>query len=134
VEVTAFVPWVVELESLHLFDCVGFKTQKIRHGVCQLLPDERFEAGSNDDFFIVFYNDFKGLDVGIQVGIELHPIEVVIAVNIGVRRQPEFFAPAAEETSPEEIADGHTVRFLVTERLLHALDFRQAVCSSLHSL
>ncbi len=39
-------------------------------------------------------DDFKGLDVGIQVGIELHPIQVVIAVNIGVRLEPEFFAPA----------------------------------------
>ena len=51
----------------------------------------------------------------IEVGVELHPVEVVEAVDIGVGGEPQFLAPAAQETAPEKVADRDPVGLLMAQ-------------------
>jgi hypothetical protein len=43
----------------------------------------------------------------------IHPVKVVVIVKIGLGRKLQFLPPPFNEPVPEEVADGHAVRFLV---------------------
>ena len=132
-EEAALVPRIVKLEGLHLLDRVGLEAHEGRHRIGQLLPQDRVKSRPDHDLFGVLRQDLEGPDVRIEVGVELHPIEVVEAVDVGVGGEPQFLAPAAQETAPEKVAHRDAVGLLVAQGQVHAFEFRQAVGSPGHS-
>jgi len=131
-EEAALVPGVVEAESFQLLEGVGLESQEGGHRVIEPLADDGFEAGAYDDFFGALPEDLEGLDVGVHVGDGDHPVQIVVAVNIGVRGQTELPPPALEEAAPEEVAHRDAVRFAMAQRLVHALELGQAIGAPLH--
>ena len=69
---------------------------------------------------------------GIHVGEGDDPVQIVVAVEVGIRRQAELAAPAFHEAAPEEVADGHAIGLLMPKRLVHPIEFGQAVGAALH--
>ena len=133
VEVAALVPGIVELERLHLLDGIRLKSQEGGHGISQFLLDDGFEPSAHHNFFVAFLQDFKGLDVGIMVGIEVHPVEIVILIDVRIRCKSQFITPTLEKAPPEEVADGYAIAFLVAKRLLHAFELGNAVVCAFHA-
>ena len=70
--------------------------------------------------------------MGIQVGIEIHPIEIVVTVDIRIGLETQFVTPALEKASPEEVADGNPIALLVVERHLHSFQLRDAIVCAIH--
>src|ERR1019366_8698887 len=85
------------------------------------------EAGAYRYFGIVLLQNLELFDVRIHVGIELHPVEIVVAIDVRAGREIEFLAPALEEAAPKEVADRHTIGFLMAQRRFHASQFGLAV-------
>jgi hypothetical protein len=73
------------------------------------------------DFRLVVAQDVERPDVRVHVRRHDAPVEIVIAVDVGVGRQTQLAAPAAQKTAPEKVADGHAVRLFVMQRLVHAV-------------
>ena len=76
------------------------------------------EARAHDDVLVALAHDLEWLDVGIHVGHGHHPIQVVVLVDVGIGCQPELGSPALQEAAPEEVAIGHTIAFLMAQRLV----------------
>ena len=133
-EKAALIERIVKLECLHLFDCVRVEGDKGRHGQVESLADGGSETRVDRNFIFVVTKDFELLDVRIHIRRYNTPVEIVVAVDVGVRSQVQFAAPTAEETAPEEIADRHAVRLLVVQRLIHPIQLGDAVCCSFHGL
>ena len=90
IEEAPVVERIVELECLHLFDGVGFEREKGRHRLVELLADGGAEAGADGHFGLVVAQDLERPDVRIHVRADHLPVEIVVAVDIGVGSEAEF--------------------------------------------
>ena len=126
-EVAPPVARIVELGRFELLQRVGVPGDELGHGAVELLAQHRPVARLDHDLLGRLLEHLEGADPGVHVRHRGDPIEVVVVIRIGVRRQAEFLPPAADEAAPEEIADRHAVRLLVPEGLLQAIQLPQRV-------
>lgn len=92
-----------------------------------MLVHDRAEAGLHHDFLGGFADRFERTDPRVHVRHRDDPIEVVVVIRVGVRRQAEFLAPTFGEAAPEKIADRHAIGFFVAQRFVQSRQFAQGV-------
>jgi hypothetical protein len=64
--------------------------------------------------------------VRIHIGSSNDPVQVVVAIYVGVAGKPQLFLPAIEKGNPEKVANRDAIRLLVVKGLVDSVQLLEA--------